>query len=243
VKISGAKYITMMLGLFVMCQDRQNIPDPCMPADKPVLTGDMVGETMGKSYQLFKDKLMQGQKADEDFLIQIYDEFIVYRNQKQILGVAPCPDSPLCTIFLFYSDNIPETIALKYQGLGSHSGLGNLRISDGRKFVQKKIEFAEQIDLKYFSTNKGIKLGMKSSDVVKVYGPPQAKGAIKTPPKTIRYSWESYGKSEAEFLTNVPKEKVCPSMDWGQHIYVDFQQSKIGEKAIFINIRDKAPSF
>jgi len=195
---------------------------------------------MGKlneySNKLLSSKLKE--KPSEDLYIRAYGDIYLFRSKKgdQIFAIEPCCDGA-DSIWLFWSDHYPKEFIPGYRGAEYGGTLGHYTVKDPAYFFKKKLEYGGTIDSKYFITQRGVKLGMSYSEVVKIYGPPDAREIVSKKPKISRYKWQIYGTYEAGQDPKIPKENVCPNMEIGTDYYIDFKEKKPSDQAIIIHIR------
>jgi len=165
--------MVFLIGIFALPLISSTKKDPCQAADD-----------LRFGPEIFK-KLKRPQNDDYDY------DHCFFRNSSgdQIILVeegCECSAGKL-DANIFYKNNIPEDVLEHY------------RIESSGTPLNKKLKHAILIDNKYFTTKKGIKLGMGIDEVIKVYGKPEKTTVLKKSPKIIvKYMWEVPGKYELE---------------------------------------------
>jgi len=195
-------------------------------------------------------------QRDQEYRIKTYDQLYIFKEKdgNQIMILSPCCDQPTGTVFVFITGNVPPFVIDYYMPLlYQEADLEIISDADVKKFIEKRSNYGKEIDESYFKSRNGIKLGMPSSEVIKIYGPPLSKTVIDQNHKITRYTWENYGQDELEGYrgaqvrdgyfyakTGVQPDKetrlgtFCTDVPQGVTIYIDFQPTVKGDKAIFI---------
>jgi len=245
------KIIGIILGLLCVAAANQPHPAICNLDDRIAVSN----EEISKNFQPIPYNALIEMKTYDEF-IKNFAEITLFKDMNgDILTLYLCCEGGGLSI-LFNKNNISDFFLDRFIGLGA----GEWVIKDrkaSRKFFDRKIYFAKTkpVNSKYFHTKKGIKLGMPSSEVAKVYGPPRSKKMVKKNPLVIRYIWENWGKLEMEgyreahvkdgfFFAQIGADteeikklgKYCPELSQGRTIYIDFKKTAESDEAIFIYI-------
>lgn len=228
------------------CSKEQNNAQPASCKRDNILTANEGLARVGKEQQKLDSGQEKPAKIDEDFYIKMDTEIYLFHNKKndQIYAIELGPDD-LNSAWLFEPSRYPEVFVPGYKGYeiaGIFAGVfGEYKVEDPQYFFKKKLEYGGAIDSKYFTTKLGVKLGMSSSEVVKIYGPPASIEVVSNDPKISRYKWQIYGEDEAKLYSTIDKKKVCPGEDFGVDYEVDFVKNKETDRAIIIYIWDHIP--
>lgn len=233
------------------CDSRNVNNKRCDSRDEILIPWEIISDIYQKSNNLLDQKWIESNKGkiilDEDLFARIDTKVLIFTNgnNNHIIGYQGTGDGSQ-TVLIFSKNEIPKELLERYEGLYFHYTIGGILIKNEKETIEKKIQYAYELDSKYFTTKKGARLGMSSAEAIKIYGPPDSIEVIKKKPKTVRYKWEIYGGWEVKNMGEIeggkiPKGKICENLDFGADYIIDFRQMKNKDEAIFIFIDHHIP--
>ena len=248
--IMRTAYIVILI-LFACSNDAKTAQQVCMMNDRFDTIFEALKPFKMERYAFWKNEynlLRPGEEKTKDLLIKYDDLIEVFWDQKssKMLVWVPCCDLS-GDAYLFYKGQVPQML-IDYLKPMDPSACTDFMIKQikvtSMEYLEKKLSYPIVSESKYFITKKGITLGDSPSKVIGKLGPPESKEIISKKPLIIRYKWENFAPWETEAYemsgrkTPPPPEKICPDIDEGQTIIIDFLKTKKGEEAIFIYIDD-----
>jgi hypothetical protein len=211
------KKIVIMLCFFLISIDQKDLPTQEKQqriwerADNYAFSQDFLIEDSKSDEKL--NNVPDG-KVTEDILAKYYSCFgegcvHIFKNKSgsQAIVLVTMTDQGLNSMDIFEINKITEDLyPFDYpfkDKICPLSHTGCVKITDKKKFFRKTVKYATIISDKYFSTKKGIKLGMTYNQVIKILGKPDKKKIDKKNKAKVQCYWEIY-------VIDVPNQYYAP---------------------------------